>query len=114
MAAAHFTDRRQHLKCPHGGTVTAVAAHTRVKAAGDFAVARSTDTFVIAGCPFTLGPSPHPCVRVSGLAQPSRRSRLAGDASLTEDSVGFCLAADGAHAGARSLVSSTQQKGRAT
>ena len=39
------------MMCPHGGMVTAISANTRVRAAGGF-ILRSSDTFIIAGCPF--------------------------------------------------------------
>jgi hypothetical protein len=85
------------LMCPHGGTVSAITANTRVQAGGDYAV-RATDTFTIAGCPFTIGPSPHPCVLVQWV-QPAQQSQVLGDFTLTEASVGLCLAADQAPQG---------------
>jgi hypothetical protein len=78
--------------CPHGGTVTAITSNTRVSAGGDF-VLRSSDTFIIAGCPFILGLVPHPCVQVQWV-QPAARSQAVGDFTLTEESVGLCVAPD--------------------
>jgi hypothetical protein len=72
--------------------VTAITSNTRVKAAGDF-VLRSSDTFLIAGCPFILGLVPHPCVQVQWV-QPAEQSQVMGDFTLTEESVGLCVAAD--------------------
>ena len=80
------------LMCPHGGTVTIVTSNGRVMAGGDFAV-RSSDTFIVAGCPFILGLVPHPCVQVRWV-QPAARSQALGDFTLTEESVGLCVAAD--------------------
>lgn len=111
MAAAHFLTVGSALQCPHGGVVTASTRNTRVKAAGDF-VCRSTDTFSIAGCTYTLGSIPHPCVRVQWDVH-AEHHRSHGAASLTEDSVGYCLAADGAMQGTV-VVSSTQIRGAAT
>jgi hypothetical protein len=85
------------LMCPHGGTVTAVTANTKTRAAGDY-VLRSSDTFTIAGCPFFLGLTPHPCVLVRWV-QPALKSKVLGDFSLTADSVGLCIAADQATQG---------------
>ena len=80
------------MMCPHGGSVRAITSNTRAQAAGGFLL-RSSDTFVIAGCPFVLGLMPHPCVEVQWV-QPAASSRTVGDFTLTEASVGLCLAAD--------------------
>src|SRR5438270_10798308 len=79
------------MMCPHGGTVTAITTNTRVQAAGGF-VLRSSDTFLIAGCPFNLV-VPHPCVQVQWV-QPALRSQVMSDFTLTEESVGLCIAPD--------------------
>jgi hypothetical protein len=109
--AAHLLTVASTLVCPHGGTVTVSTRNTRVKAAGSF-VARSTDTFTISGCPLTIGNVPHPCVRVRWDVHAERHSSH-GDPSLTEASVGYCLAADGAMQGSV-VVSSTQIRAAAT
>jgi hypothetical protein len=80
------------LMCPHGGTVQIATTDTKVRAAGDFVV-RSSDTFIVAGCPFSLGPVYHPCMTVKWV-QPALRSKAVGDFTLTEESVGLCQAAD--------------------
>ena len=108
---AHFLTVASSLQCPHGGTVTSSTRNTRVKAAGSFVV-RSTDTFTIAGCNYKIGPAPHPCVRVRWDVHAEHHETL-GDPSLTEDSVGYCLAADEAMQGTV-VVSSTQTKAGAT
>jgi hypothetical protein len=91
------------MMCPHGGSVSAATSNTRVKAGGDF-VLRSSDTFTIAGCPFTLPPAtPHPCVQVQW-SLPSQHSQAAGDFALTEQSVGLCVAADQAPQGTVQIV----------
>lgn len=95
------------LMCPHGGTVSAVSSNTRVNAGGG-AVLRSSDTFLIAGCPFMAGPSPHPCMTVQWVS-PDTRSQVLGDFTLSEASVGLCLAGDQAPQGTV-LVSNTQQQ----
>jgi hypothetical protein len=95
------------LMCPHGGSVTMVSS-ARVKAGGA-QVMRSNDTFTIAGCPFTVGPAVHPCVRIQWVA-PSMQSRSGGDFTVTTDSVGLCLAADQAPQGPPQFVS-TQMPG---
>jgi len=80
------------MMCPHGGTVSAITTNTRVLAAGDF-VLRSSDTFLIAGCPFTIGTASHPCVQVQWV-QPALRSQVISDFTLTEESIGLCVAPD--------------------
>jgi hypothetical protein len=111
MAPAHFLTVTSALQCPHGGTVEVSTRNTRAKAAGNF-IARSTDTFTIAGCTFTVGSVPHPCRRVRWEVH-AEHHRTHGAPSLTEDSVGYCLAADGAMQGTV-VVSSTQIRGAAT
>jgi hypothetical protein len=111
MAAAHFLTVASELRCPHGGTVTVSTRNTRVKAAGSF-IARSTDMFTIGDCPYTIGTVPHPCVRVRWDVH-AEHHRSHGDWSLTEASVGYCLADDGAMQGTV-VVSSTQIRAAAT
>jgi hypothetical protein len=108
---AHLLTVTSTLQCPHGGSVTASTRNTRVKAAKNFVV-RSTDTFTIAGCSYTLGTVPHPCVRVQWDVH-AEHHKTQRAPSLTEDSVGYCLAADGAMQGSV-VVSSTQRKAGAT
>jgi hypothetical protein len=110
-AASHFLTTTSALQCPHGGPVTGSTRNTRVKADQNF-VLRSTDTFTVAGCSYTIGTVPHPCVRVQWDVH-AERHQSHGDPSLTEDSVGYCLAADGAMQGTV-VVSSTQIRGAAT
>ncbi len=86
------------LMCPHGGTVSAISSNVRVSAAGAPLV-RASDTFVIAGCPFSTPAGPHPCVLVQWVTQDLRSQVLSGP-TLSEASVGLCLAADQAPQGA--------------
>jgi hypothetical protein len=81
------------LTCPHGGQVTAIPSLGRVRL-GNAPVVLATDTFLVSGCTFTPV-APHPCVLVMWQA-PAARSSSASAAALTLDSLGFCLAADGA------------------
>jgi hypothetical protein len=95
------------LMCPHGGTVTIITSNTQVMAGGDFMV-RSSDTFIIAGCPFLIGLVPHPCVQVQWV-QPAARSQAAGDFTLTEESMGLCIAVDESVQG-MVLITATQEQ----
>jgi len=95
------------MMCPHGGTVSAVSSNTRVKAAGDF-VLRASDTFLIAGCAFVVGVVPHPCLQVQWV-QPDLGSQVMSDSTLSEQSVGLCVAADQAAQGTV-LITFTQPR----
>jgi len=106
--ASHFLTPSSSMSCPHGGTVTAATSNTKVKAGGDF-VLRSTDTFTVGGCSYTIGPTPHPCVSVRWDVH-AERHESDGDPSLTEASVGLCLAGDNGTQGTVS-ISSTQSRG---
>jgi hypothetical protein len=90
------------MMCPHGGQVQAITGNARAKVGGDFAL-RASDSFLIAGCPFALGPVPHPCVQVQWV-EPAARSQVGGDFTLTEASVGLCTAADQAVQGTVLIV----------
>ncbi|MET8668162.1 hypothetical protein ABZV87_27980 [Streptomyces tendae] len=81
------------LTCPHGGSVTAIPSQGRMRLNGA-PVVLATDTFVIAGCPF-VPVSPQPCVLVQWQLPAARGSSTAAP-TLTQDSVGFCVAANGA------------------
>lgn len=106
--AAHFLTTTSVLSCLHGGTVTCSTTNTRVRADGA-PVLRSTDTFTIAGCTYKLGTAPHPCVRVQWDVH-AERHKSQGDPSLTLESVGSCVAADGGMQGTV-VISSTQGRG---
>lgn len=91
------------MMCPHGGTVQAVSSNAQTSAAGAF-VLRASDTFVIVGCPFVISTVASPCVSVQWIV-PAARSRVGGDPTLTEASVGLCCAATQAPQGPVSIVS---------
>ena len=80
------------MKCPHQATVMVTCGNTRVSFDGDFAL-RDTDTFTIADCKFETPVGPHPCRTVTW-SSPAERSTVLGDSTLTESSVGYCIAAD--------------------
>jgi hypothetical protein len=96
------------MMCPHGGTVTAISSNTQATAGGSPLV-RASDTFTIAGCPFTLpGPIASPCMTVQWM-QTDTESKAAGDFTLSMNSMGMCLAATQAPQGTV-LINNTQQK----
>jgi hypothetical protein len=95
------------MMCPHGGTVQAIPSNTAVQFGGAPAVT-ATDTFMIAGCPFVIGGVPSPCLTVQWVS-PALQSEVNSNPTLTEASVGMCLAATQAPQGAV-IVSSTQPR----
>jgi hypothetical protein len=95
------------MMCPHGGMVSAISANTRVQAAGG-PVLRSSDTFIMAGCVFNIAGAPHPCVTVNWV-QHDTQTQVLGDFTLSEASVGLCVAADQAVQGAV-LITFTQPR----
>ncbi|MGH7841780.1 MAG: hypothetical protein ACREQD_03905 [Candidatus Binataceae bacterium] len=95
------------MMCPHGGLVTAISSNTRVQAAGG-PVLRSSDTFIIAGCALSAATPPQPCVTVNWV-QPDTQSQVMGDFTLSEASVGLCVAANQAVQGTV-LITFTQPR----
>ena len=95
------------MLCPHGGTVTGIPSN--MPTADGMPIFVQTDTFLIAGCPFTLpGPTPSPCVRVQWIV-PDTRTTIQGIPTLSQTSVGLCISALGAPQGTV-IVASTQVK----
>src|SRR5262249_8059228 len=99
---AGFLTMSSMMLCPHGGQVNPVSMNGRTKAAGDF-ILRSSDVFLVIGCPFILVLLPHPCVQVQWVV-PSTSTQVISDFALTEESVGLCLAADQAPQGPVQIV----------
>lgn len=99
---ANLLNMSSIMVCPHGGTVSVISSNTQVMAAGD-PVLRASDTFLIAGCPFVVGIVPNPCVQVQWV-QPDTESQVLGDFTLSEDSVGLCVAGGGAVQGTALIV----------
>ena len=90
------------LMCPHGGTVSAVPANTKVTLGGA-SIVLDSDTFTVGGCAFAIGPTPHPCMQVQWILT-AQKASAGGSSPLTTDSVGLCKAADGAVQGPVSIV----------
>jgi len=94
------------MLCPHGGTVMPVPANASVSLGGD-PIVLATDTFPIGGCAFAPV-VPHPCVQVQWIVT-AQHATADGAAPLTTDSVGLCVAADGAVQG-NVIIQATQPK----
>ena len=79
--------------CPHGGQVSTIPSSPRVVAGGQ-PVATMGDTFLVAGCAFTVPPGkPQPCVKVQWLV-PATRVRVGGQFAILQSSSGLCQSAE--------------------
>ena len=95
------------MMCPHGGTVNVISTDSRLRAV-DGQVLRSSDTYLVTGCPFALGLPPHPCVAITWV-QPDSHSQGTGDFTVSEQSVGLCQSADQAAQGSALIIFSQPQ-----
>jgi hypothetical protein len=73
--------------CPHSGQVTDMPSNTRVLVSGQ-PVATVADQFLVVGCPFTIGPSPAPCLTVQWTS-PATRVTVLGQPAVLQSSVGM-------------------------
>jgi hypothetical protein len=78
--------------CPHGGQVSTISTNTRVLVSGQ-PVATMADTYLVAGCPFTIPPKPQPCVKVQWLV-PAARVLVSGQPPILQTSTGICQSAE--------------------
>ena len=104
---ANLLNTSSIMMCPHGGTVSVTTTNTRANAGGG-PILRASDTYLIVGCPFVLGIPPHPCVQMQWV-MPDTRSRVLSDFTLSEQSLGLCVAADQAVQGTV-LILATQPR----
>jgi hypothetical protein len=96
------------IQCPHGGSGTVVNTNTRVKVSGSYALL-STDTYTIAGCPFTLpGPKPSPCVTIQWQSE-AKKVKVTNKPVLLQTSVGLCKSAEQAVQGI-AIISGVQTR----
>ena len=79
--------------CPHGGQVTAIPSSFRVLVGGQPVVTLG-DTYLVAGCAFTLpAGKPQPCVKVQWLVG-AMRVLVGGQPAILQSSNGLCLSAE--------------------
>lgn len=78
--------------CPHAGQVTTISTNARVLVSG-MPVATMGDTFLVAGCAFTVGPKPQPCIKVQWLV-PAVRVLVNGQPAILQTSTGLCQSAE--------------------
>lgn len=84
------------VMCTHGGQATLSTANQKVKAGA--AVLLESDVHTVAGCPFVVGVSPMPCLRIEWTAG-AGSVKVGGEKPLVASSVGKCLNAAGAPQG---------------
>lgn len=109
--AARLYHVAAQAQCTHGGQISTMSANVRVKVSGQ-AVATEADMSTVAGCPFTVGNKPQPCVRVKWLV-PSLRVRVMGQRALLETSAGVTLSAEQVAQGTP-MITVTQPRARGT
>lgn len=95
------------IMCPHGAQAQVVTANARVKVGGGFALL-PTDTFLITGCPFTVGTKPQPCVTIQWVGE-AVRVKVGGTGVLLESSTGLCKSAEQAVQGTAILAGVQRQ-----
>lgn len=95
------------VMCPHGGQAILITSNARVTAGGS-PVLLESDTHVVVGCPFTIGPKYQPCVQIAWSGGAARTS-VGGTAPLVQSSVGQCKSAEGIVQGVAIIVN-TQTK----
>ena len=78
--------------CPHAGQVTTISTNSRVLVSGQ-PVATLSDIYQIAGCAFTVGTKPQPCLSVRWLA-PATRVLVNGQPAILQTSSGICQSAE--------------------
>ncbi|HET7429870.1 MAG TPA: hypothetical protein VFJ89_00040 [Nocardioides sp.] len=78
--------------CPHGGVLTIVPAAPRVLLSG-LPLAVLSDQGLVAGCAFTVGPKPQPCLTTRWLVAATRVTS-GGQPVLINPSVALCLSAE--------------------
>jgi uncharacterized Zn-binding protein involved in type VI secretion len=88
--------------CPHGGQVTTIPTNVRVTVMGQ-PVATMNDQFLVAGCAFTVGPKPQPCVKVQWLV-PSARVKVMGVPAILAPGPGLCQSVEQIPQGPPSII----------
>jgi hypothetical protein len=75
--------------CMHGGQAQAILPNPRVKVSGQQTV-QQPNPWAVAGCPFTPGPVPVPCV-LAQWTSAATRVRSGGMPLLLQDSQAICV-----------------------
>ncbi|MCP3868830.1 MAG: hypothetical protein GY703_12175 [Gammaproteobacteria bacterium] len=88
--------------CPHGGQATVVSSNTRVMVSG-MPVVTASDVATIAGCAFTVGNKPQPCVTIQWLV-PATRVMVNGQPVILQTTPALCKSAEQIPQGPRTVV----------
>lgn len=91
------------IQCPHGGVAMLTTTHARAKPASGYALLE-TDVHPVAGCAFTVGTKPSPCVRIEWSAG-AEKLAVNGAKVLVESSLGTCYSPENAPQGLAVVVS---------
>jgi hypothetical protein len=99
--------------CPHGGQITTTSTNTRVKVS-QMMVATSADMSMVAGCTFSIPPTPkpQPCVKVQWIV-PALRVKVMGNPVLLQNSTGLCQSGEQIPQGPPNVIS-TQPRVKGT
>jgi hypothetical protein len=87
--------------CPHGGQVTTIPANARVLVGGQ-PVATLADTYLVAGCAFTVPPT-----------KPAARVLVGGQPAILQTSTGLCQSPEQIPQGPPNVVA-TQVRAKGT
>lgn len=90
------------ILCTHAGQATIIPSQGRVRVGGQL-VAVQSDMTTVAGCAFTVGTKPQPCVTVRWISA-ATRVRVSGQPVLLQSSSGICQSAEQAPQGPPNIV----------
>jgi hypothetical protein len=99
--------RSSTIMCPHGGQANLITTNSKTSANRSLALLES-DIHTVAGCTFTAGSKPSPCLRIEWSSGASKVT-VDGTKVLVQSSIGKCLNSEGADQGVATIVN-TQQK----
>lgn len=85
------------VSCPHGGSAQVSPSNQQVSTDGSLVLTES-DQHQVAGCPFTIGNTPSPCIRIEWTSVQSS-THIGGQKALTNQSVGICYSGQNAPQG---------------
>jgi hypothetical protein len=102
--ASNLLTTSDTIMCPHGGTAVLFTSNVRVTAGGS-PVLLTSDIYPVAGCPFTIGTKPSPCIRIEW-STGAIRSTVNGTAVSFQSGVGLCYSPEGAVQGTAIIINS--------
>jgi hypothetical protein len=85
------------VQCPHGGQASLMTANQKASTMTG-KVLLETDIHTVAGCAFTIGTKPSPCIRIEWKAG-ATKVKANSTAILLQSSVGLCYSPEGAPQG---------------